>query len=98
MKYEGIFYEYYVFFPIIAGIILIIKTLRKNDTTDMLALQNSELTRVVATFCIMYGHTLNAIKDTTIFDSINLGWCWVAVFFFGLDTALYIHITRKRII
>lgn len=68
---------------IIAIIMIIAKKIKKSEVTDVFNLNNSALTRVIATFCIMYGHTFAAISGGgyTLFDNIKTGSCWVALFF-----------------
>lgn len=41
---------------------MIIKRSKKSDPTDAFDLNNSALTRVIVTFCIMYAHTSAAIS------------------------------------
>lgn len=48
--------------PIIAVIFLLIKKIRKIELNDAFDYSNSSLSRLIATFCIMYGHTIAAIS------------------------------------
>lgn len=70
----------YMFLIVIGTIVFFRKyVLKKEDNVSIYGIENSGFTRVIATYCIMFGHTTAAVGGN--FEKINLGWHYVAIFF-----------------
>ena len=70
----------YIFLVVIGAIIFYREyVLKHEDDINIYGIENSSFIRVIATYCIMFGHATAAVSGGL--ERINFGWHHVAVFF-----------------